>query len=103
METITCESCQEVIAVADSYEEAKEVAQYEKNANPHDGDTDSGDWECEACENKRMAEGMADAHRYYNSREYRIQQETARYEADREAMLEKADRAYDEARDRGEI
>lgn len=101
MVTITCEGCKGVIAVADTAEEAAEVAEYEKEADPHRGDTDSGDWECKKCKDERYAEGMAEARIY--EREQESRRMTQADEDAREAYLERADLAYDSARDRGEI
>lgn len=59
MEKITCETCEIVVAEADTYDEASEIALYEEDANDNHGEV----WECALCHDRRMQEAFAEYQR----------------------------------------
>lgn len=96
--TITCElGCNKVIAVADTDDEARELAEeaeatYEREA---------GEWICKECSDAHYREGMAMAEAY--ERDAQLQAIIRESRDAQDSMLERADSIYDAARDRGEI
>lgn len=87
METITCETCHNVIATGESRADAVENAFVDDmDASCHE---ESGDWECGKCMNARMAEAMADYYR--NRRVYEAAALARQQAADIDDFLGRAD------------
>lgn len=95
--------CNTIIAQHADPDEAEHLAET-SGAMYFGGDEGPGEWECKACYAKRLAEGVAEAgvYRRWLAGESMRQLMRERL-AKEDAMLERADMIYDEARDRGEI
>lgn len=100
MVKITCETvdCGKVIAEGVDYDDAKEIAIYENNADYHD---EAGVWTCAACYDAYMQEGMREAMRYGRELELRAIERESQDAID--SMLDAADLARDIAKENGRI
>lgn len=79
-----------VIAVGEDYDDAAEIARYEKNADYHD---EAGVWTCEACYDDHMRAGMHEAGLY--AKELADRQHRQDHEDYIDSILSAADLAND--------